>query len=174
MWFLRVHVSGGRLRLGLFSNKDSFLYILFTLQRSCVESWADRIHKSMVGVTPVGLGCLPTFLRGLGISSHGLRVFWCSIIPSHLLIIVLILIGSRLLHFLCFVEIRLWGAMPIHGQYICLWLCLALLHWLLIGVIYGFPLVSLRISMIVLLPSWSNRRGNKKIRPKRNDTKGKP
>ena len=25
----------------------------------------------MVGVTPVGPGCLPKFLRGLGISSHG-------------------------------------------------------------------------------------------------------
>ena len=158
---LRVHVFCGRLRPGLFSQWGFVLLaICFTLQISCVEYWAGRNHKSMVGVTPFGIGCLPTVLRGLEMISHGLRVFWRSILPSHLLRIVLLIIGVRLPHFLCFVEIRFWGAIPIHGQSLCLWLCLALLHWVLIGKIYGFPLVSLRLGLIFLFPLRLDRGGN--------------
>ena len=74
----------------------------------------------MVGVTHVGPGCLPKVLRGLGMRSHVLRVFWYIVPPSRLLRIVLQPLGARPLHFGCFVEIILLGLMPIHGQSICL------------------------------------------------------
>ena len=133
----RVYVFGGRLRPGLFFQWGFVLLaICFALQRSCGESWVGRNHKNMVVVTPIGLSCLPTVLRGLGMSSHRLHVFWRSVLPSRLLRINLLLLGVRLAYFLCSVEIQLWGVVPIHGLSLCLWLCLVLLHWLLIEKIY--------------------------------------
>ena len=52
--------------------------------------------------------------------------------------------------------------MFIHGQYLFLWIFLAQLNLVLIGVIYGFPLVSLRLSLIFLFPLQLDRDGNEK------------
>ena len=152
-WLLRLHVSDSRLRPGLsFQKWLILLAICFALLRSCVASWAGRSHKSKVGVTPVGPGCLPKVLRGLGMSSHGSHVFWYSVPSSSLLIIVLQPHGSRPLYFWYFVEILLLGVMPIFGQSLCLWICLAHLSLVLSGIIYGFPWLSLRQNLTFTFP----------------------
>ena len=56
----------------------------------------------MVGVTPIGPGCLLKVLRGLRMSSHVLRVFLYRITPYRLLRIVLQTLGGTIPAFLMF------------------------------------------------------------------------
>ena len=124
------------------------LAICFSLQISCVEYWACINIKSIVGVTPIGPSCLPKVMRGLVNSSHVLRIFWYSVPSSCLLIMFMQPLGARPMHFWCFIDILLWGAMPIHGQSLCLWICLARLSLVLSGMIYEFLWVSLPLNLI--------------------------
>ena len=163
-WLSCLHVSGGRLRPGLFFQSGLVLLVIcFAFQRSCVESWAGRNHKSVVWVTHVGPGCLPKFLRGLGMSSPGLRYFWYSVTPSLLLIIVLRPLGAQPLYFLCFLDIIWWWSMPIHVQSLFLWICIAQLSWLLSGILYSLPWVLLRLNLILLFPFRLNWDGNETL-----------
>ena len=82
---------------------------------------------------------------------------------SCLIRIVLQLLGARPLNFWCFVEILLWGVMPIHGQYIFLWICLAQLSLVLSGMIYGLPWFSLRLNIIFVFPLWLDQDGLQNI-----------
>ena len=56
----------------------------------------------MVGVTPIGPGCLLKVLRGPRMSSHVLRVFLYRITPYRLLRIVLQTLGGTIPAFLMF------------------------------------------------------------------------
>ena len=99
-------------------------------------------------------------MKGVGMINQESRVFWYSVTSSCLLIIVLKPPGVRPLYFWCFVEILLWGGIPVHGQYLCWWICIAQLSSFMSGMICGSPWISLRLNLILVFPLWLVLGGN--------------
>ena len=136
-----------------FSNKDSFCWPFVSHcwyngynneQAEAIKSWLEWIQLDPV-VYQKSWGAWEWTVMGY-------TYFDIAFPPSRLLRIVMQPLGARPLHFWCLVEILLWGVITIHGQSLCLWICLAQLSLLLSRMIYGFPWVSLRLNLIFVFP----------------------
>ena len=131
--------------------------------RSCVVSCAGRSYNIMVVVILVGPSCLLIFQKVMVMNNHESHVFWCSVPPSYLLIIVMQPPGARPLRFWCFVEILLWKLMPICCKYLCWWIFFVQLSSYMSGMVCGFPWVSLHLNLFSVFPILFGLDGNETL-----------